>query len=246
MVLGRVVGEEAVLDTAVCVTNARCPGAACANFAADVAVAPDGAAEDTIDQITAHFEAQGVVCLALDCAADDWSHDLAEVALRRGYRPSKRLVYTLERFTPVATCAESVQIIPARAAYDELRQLSERALRADRGADDRLAAQLARMSTDRLDEPRLDAFLGRIEQQPAAVAGVLSLGQIGVIDAVLCHPAWRGRSIESAMMHHVFEHCRRALFECVVLERSEGCPTISLYESLGFKKAGDYVRYVIK
>ncbi len=242
-VLGRTVAEQAVLDAATCLTSARYPGAACANFAADLVESPEGGAERTMDEVTAHFESQGVVCLTLDNADGPWPADLADAASRRGYRPSKRTVYVLERLTPSTTCEVSLQIIPARAAYEELVELYRQVARADLGADDREATDMAAIGIDRLDEPRLDAFLGRVDQKPAATAGVLSLGQIGVIDAVRCDPTWRGRGIEAAMMHHVFEHCRRALFECIVLERPEGCETIGLYESLGFYKAGEYVRY---
>jgi GNAT superfamily N-acetyltransferase len=95
-----------------------------------------------------------------------------------------------------------------------------------------------------LDEPRLERFLARLDGRPVAIAGVLALGQIGVIDPCYVSPPLRGQRIGPTLMAHVLEYCHRALFEQVILRRADGCPSIPFYEGLGFERLVSYTKYV--
>jgi len=240
VVFGRVVAQEQAIDHAVCFTNARCPGVRLANFAElDLRAAPDAAGP--LAAVEDHFARHDAVCQILQPTDGDGAAALAAVA--SDYDRVERHVLLHEGAGPHRAGADDLQIIPARASYDQLRTLVESMARLDHGADDRLAAALAQVWEDRLDEPRLDLFLGLVERRAAAVAGVLSLGQIGVVDPVWCHPDRRGRGVAGAMLGHLLEHCRRAMFEQVVVDRGEGCPAISFYESFGFRRVARFTRF---
>ena len=102
-------------------------------------------------------------------------------------------------------------------------------------ADPPLARDYADTMIDQLDEPRLELFLGRLDGQPVGVAGVTTLGQIGVIYPAYTDNNHRGKGIAATLMSHTLDHCARALMDQIVIERSDNCPSIGFYESLGFR-----------
>ncbi|MCC6580010.1 MAG: GNAT family N-acetyltransferase [Phycisphaeraceae bacterium] len=242
MVQARTSGEEATLDGAVVVASPRHPGVRSANLASelDVAVADPSALLTAIDD---HFTQLGARCLALDLtrelAGDAWPDALRQ----RGYKVVAKTLFLLQS-PPVAEETASLQIIPARAAYAELAAFYRDVARSDFHADETLTRDLSLALVDRLDDPRMEMFAAREAGRTVAVAGVLNLGQIGVIQ-----PAWvladlRGRGLGRPLMRHVIDHCRRAQLEQVILDRSEGCPAIPFYERLGFHALTRYQRCV--
>ena len=46
-----------------------------------------------------------------------------------------------------------------------------------------------------------------------------------------------------ALMTHALDHCRRAMFESVILKRTIDLPARSLYESLGFEQLTTFASY---
>lgn len=244
VVMARTVAEEFATQTATCFTNPNRPDVRIANFAADLSLSSNTCAREGMDEMMAHFASHGTPCHACHAADSEWPASWADELNQRGYQPQPRCVLLLERFTPPQEICSSVQVIPARAAYGELRMFYDRMARQSFGADDRLADDLAATYIDYLDEPRLEMFLARIDRRPVAVAGVLSLGQTGVIRPVYCDPQYRGQGVAAILMNRVLESCQRALFEQVVIDQVDKCSATSFYESLGFRSAGLYIRYI--
>jgi ribosomal protein S18 acetylase RimI-like enzyme len=232
-ILGRVVADEQQLDTATVFVNPDRPLVRSANFATDVQGSPDEA--------LAYFETHHLPCHIISPSDAQWSDDVQPPV---GYALSTRHVMLLDRYHRPNRLCDDLQVVPIRAIYPQLRPFYERFARVGHGADDALAEQLAGVMIDRLDEPRLELFVGRIDKQPVAVAGVIALGDIGVISPAWTDPAHRRKGIAQALMDYTLDHCSRAQFESVVIDRGDGCSSIAFYESLGFKIAGSYARYL--
>jgi len=242
VVLGRMAGEEAALTGATAITNADRPDVRVANFAGEVHL-PDGAdANEVVGEIQTHFREQNATCHLLDGAEEEWPAELAAALEAADYTPRTKHVFLLSKFEP-ADDPGSHQIIPARAAYGEIRDLYLQMATSEFNADEQLAKNLADAMIDRLDEPRLELFMARVDQKPAALAGLVTLGQIGVIVPAYSAPAARGTGAGKAVMQHTLEYCHRAQFEQVIVDRSDGCYAIPFYERLGFEKISSYVKY---
>ena len=91
-------------------------------------------------------------------------------------------------------------------------------------------------------EGRTDVMLALLAPG-STVAGVFTLGEIGVISPAYCRMAHRGKGVALALMASVLEHCRRSLFKHVIVDRSDSCPAIAFYERLGFSRVASYRRY---
>jgi len=240
--LGRTGSEEVELDGAMCLISQARPRVRALNFAEHLAVAEGETEDSLLDRIEAAFAAKGSSCHAW-CTDGAWPDPLAAALERRGLRRIRRHVLCLDpgRVPPEADAG--LQIIPVRAAYRDVRRFYVAKAVEAHAADEPLAEALAGAWIDRLDEPRLEMNLVRCDGEIAVVAGVFSLGEIGVISPAYCAPAYRGRGVAAAAMTSVLEHCRRAQFKHVVVDRGDGCPAIRFYQRFGFSHVTSYDRY---
>lgn len=244
--LGRTGAVEVDVDGATCLISSQRPGVRALNFAEHVMIDADANPDPLLDRIDAAFADHGSACHA-------WTSDgevpanLEEALMRRGHRHVERHVLVLNPAAPRLSADESVQIIPVRAAYqDAWRFYRTKAMEshvADPEAESDLVEALASASIDRLDEPRLELSFVRCNGEAVAVAGVFTLGEIGVISPAYCRMAHRGKGVALALMASVLEHCRRSLFKHVIVDRSDSCPAIAFYERLGFSRVASYRRY---
>lgn len=243
VILARMVAQETPLETATVFSNPQRPGVGLANWAADVR-SPEGVAPAAaVEEIMAHFRGLGLSCFQLEPAEAICPAPLADAIEAQGYRLIRRRVYLLDRRVKAGKINPGIQIIPARAAYGPLRNFYETMARDEYGVDQAAAVGIAAARIDHLDESRLEIFLGRLEDAIVGCAGVLTLGNIGVIQAAYTDVRARGKGVAGALMEHVLDHCHRAVFEQVILDRSVDCPAVPFYESLGFKAVAEHVRY---
>jgi ribosomal protein S18 acetylase RimI-like enzyme len=246
VILARTAAEETDLESAIAFANPVRPNVRMINFAAEVRVPQGQDADAAIAEIVTHFRQRGATCHGLSSSSTVWPAPLAEAARRAGYRPWISRLYRLESYRPPAKRHAKLQIIPARAAYAEVHRLHERGAVTEWNADAKLAKDLADTHVDFLDESRLDAFLGRIDQKPAGIVTVLTLGNVGVICDVHTHIDFRRQGVAATLMDHAIDHCQRALFESVVLEtRDDNEPACALYESLGFRLVTKFETYTL-
>lgn len=243
-IFARTIASEDMLDGALAFADPNRPGVDLANAASELLL-PAGLAPDAfVAALLAHYREKGVAPAWLDSAEAIWPAPLAAALEAAGFRPVGWQVFQLDVYRPPAKRNDRLQIIPARAAYAQLLDFFELLAHAEHHpADDAHAHAIAQALLDRLDEQRFDAFLVRLDGRPVGFAGVLALGQMGVIDPAFTDPNCRGQSIGGTLMHYLVEHCARALFEQVVLERHDGCPSIPFYQGLGFKPVARFVRY---
>lgn len=241
-ILARTAAEETALDGATAFTNPDRPGVRSLNFAADLQ-APGGTdGQRVVTEVLNHFEPRGSPCHFLESAEAAWPAPLEQAAHQHGFQASLKHVLLLSQYKAPARQNQGLQTVPARAAYRELPGFYRSMARHEFRADDRLAGDFAATMIDWLDEPRLELFLARLDNQPVGVAGVLTLGQIGVVSPAYTDPAARGQGVAATLMAHTLNHCARAQMEQIVLQRSDGCYSIRFYESLGFSRVASYTR----
>lgn len=241
--ISRALAEETPLEGAVAFTNAARQGVAAANCAVELQTDGVGAGV-LLDRIEAHFQKAGARCRLVHYAEQDWPEELSRALESRGYRPSVRRVFQLREHCRPKLVDPRVQIIPARAAYGQLRQFYvTMAQRDPQECDGVLPQEFASARVDELDETRLDRFLARLGGEPVGVADVLTLGQIGVLGGVYTLPERRSGGLGVTLVAHAIEYCQRAQFEHVVLELAENCRATAFYEALGFRAVATFKRY---
>ncbi len=245
VILARTIAQETTLDTATLFSNPDRSTVPDANWAADIHTDDESISQSTLDAITAHYHDRSLTCHTLDPVETECPAHITHQLTELGYQPITTHLYTLAHYQPPKRTNPSLQIIPARAAYAELNTFYNQMARTEHpDNDDQSHRDYAHAMIDRLDEPRLELFLGRIQNQTVASVGVTTLGQIGVIDPAYTHPAHRAQSIAATLIAHVLDHCARAQMQHVILERTDRCPSIPFYESLGFKPLAQYTKYV--
>jgi ribosomal protein S18 acetylase RimI-like enzyme len=243
MDLARMAAEEAELDGAVAFINPRRPGIYMLNFAGEVRVPAGAAPGSVLAQIADHFRAAGTRCWSLRPPGATWPADLATAIEQAGYQPVPVPIFALQHYQRPDRLNEQLQIVPSRAAGAEAQRLCRRVAIDRYHVDETIATHLAQSHADFLDEPRLEAYLGRLAGTPAGMVEVLGLGDLGIITNLSADPAHRRQRVATTLLAHALDYCARAAFRAVILETDEGNPAIKLYEALGFRRAAGYVRY---
>ncbi len=243
-ILARTAATETPLTGAAAITCPSRRAVRFVNYAADLHLPKGTTAQTVIGELLAHFRQQHTICHAMESAETDWPDALAHQAQQRGFEPKTQHVFQLAGYQPDHPIHADLQIIPARAAYEQLKAFYD-AMAANAFRDQpQLKETLTPTLLDRLDEPRLELFVGRLDGQLVGVVGVTTLGQIGVINPAYTDPQRRGQRIATTLLTHTLDHCARAQMEQVLLVRCDGCPSIGFYQSLGFKPIASYIRFV--
>jgi len=241
-ILARMVAEEKYLDGATAYTAPQRPGVALANAASDLRVPPGVVPSAVVDVVEKYFASQGVTCHRLDATEMTWPEALEAEAQRRGYRRVINEVAALQRYASPGV-SMGVQVIPARAAYAQLRSLlEEHHQRA--GLDAAATEQHVAAVIDQFDDPRLEGFLARVERKSAGFASLLTLGNIGVVLDLFADDPTGDGAVINTLAHRLFDHCLRAQFEQVIVRLSEKDDRAPLFSTLGFRTVAQYVSYV--
>lgn len=214
-----------------------------ANRVVDVALADDTTPLSAIEQIEQHYASVGAQVwqwVMNPSAPPEQTRPMIESLLAGGYESSSHDIMYLERI-PAALLAGDhppIQIIPARASFKHARQLNEQA--AARWNE----PQLADAGMAHLDDPHYDALLALQDGQPAAYIGVLSMGEVGMIEDVFVAEPFRRKGIGTTMMSRAIEICARSLFKHIMLGvMQNNTPAINLYQKFGLRKIGEMVSY---
>jgi GNAT superfamily N-acetyltransferase len=243
VILARAVAEELVLDGATVFTNPGRAGFQGCNWAGDLRVEPGESGEGLMGEVEGVFEKAGTRCGLLQYSEQVWPEGLSRVIESRGFRASNRTIGLLRGYRRSRVMDGRVQIVPARAVYPRLGGFYERMALDDDYAGNGSPAEFAGAMIDRLDETRYEVFIGRVGGEAVGMAGVLTVGSMGVLRDIYALPSCRGTGIGAALVGHVIGHCERSRFEQVVLELARGCRSQRFYESLGFVEAAWYTRY---
>ena len=233
----QMVSQQTDLDGAIAFDRDDAPLIRQANRAADW----DGK-QQSLTHITEHFAAKNLDALVVDPQSQTLNQEQIDHAKTLGYQPDTRQILVIKKFIPYSAMNADLQVIPARAAYRDVKTIYQRMAQTDFGGGDELGNQLANVMVDRLDEPRLDLLLGRMARKPVALAGVYTQGQIGVIVPVYVDPDMRGKRLGLTMLNHVLQMCLRAQLQQIIVDRSMGCYAIPMYQKAGFVTGPTYTR----
>jgi ribosomal-protein-alanine N-acetyltransferase len=235
-------GETTQLDVGTAIANPALAEVYDANVLMDAAL-PDGVSpEQAVAEVNQHYLSQGTVCrtwVMNPSAPKERTEPLAAFLLERGAGIVANDILYL-RGRPAVTIREQpgLTIIPARASYKHARRLSEIA---NAGWD---TPQMIEAHLLHLDDPHWDALLALRDGEVAAGAGVLSVGEAGMIENVYVVPAMRRLGIGMTMMSRVLEVCARSLFKHVMLScMPSNKPAQTMYARLGFQKIGTFTAY---
>lgn len=214
-----------------------------ANFAADVTVRNPAAMEKLLTRIGSHYRSHSLVCHRLIPAqAVPEQDDATAVLARHGYAREPRLVMMMDRARWPASVRTDLQVLPARSAM-RLYGAFQRAVH-EVTYTTAVADGLAACAVDVLDDSRLDMFVARLNGRLVAAAGVMSLGQNGVLWDVSTHPDYRRQGIQKALLSYLLDHCARSQFVTLALETPpDNRPAIRMYESIGMTPLCTYDCY---
>ena len=81
-------------------------------------------------------------------------------------------------------------------------------------------------------------------REGVGTAGVLAVGEVGLIEDVYVAEAHRGRGIGRTLVSRALEICARSLFKHVLLEVwPQNKAAVELYQKYGFRKIAESVAY---
>lgn len=236
-------GETTQLDTGTAITAPQLQNVYDANVLLDAAL-PDGVSpQQAIAEVEQHYFAQGTVCrtwVMNPSMPKEKTEPLASTLVERGAGINRTDILYL-RGRPAGTIREQpgLTIIPARASFRHARQLAEISQQEQWDEPQLVEAHLAH-----LDDPRWDCLLALRDGQPVATAGVLAVGDAGLIEDVYVVPSMRRLGIGLTMMSRVLEICARSLFKHVMLSCTpDNTPAQTMYARLGFQKIGTFTAY---
>src|SRR5262249_19024322 len=115
---------------------------------------------------------------------------------------------------------EGFLVIPARASFRHTRKLLQQMRQptvssSGKDGDDDVSDQVEAAMLH-LDDPHYDAILAMKDGEPAAMAGVLAMGEVGLIEQVFVAERWRGMGLGGMILGRVLEICQRSLFKHVL------------------------------
>ena len=236
-------GETTPLDVGTAIGNPALSEVYDANVVLDAALPPGVSPADAVKEANDHFASIGSVCRAwvVNPSVDPaTTKPLADYLLEQGAAAIVNdVLYLAKQPTSVVREIGGLKIIPARASYKHARQLAEISTAETGEGPQRVEAILAH-----LEDSHWDALLALKDGQPVASAGVLAVGDAGLIDDVYVAPAFRRQGIGRTMMSRALEICARSLFKHVMLSvLPENVAAQALYQHLGFKKIGTFTAY---
>ena len=235
-------GETTELDYGTAVANPMLANVYDANVLLDAALPEGVSPEQAVAEVNQHYLSVGTVCrtwVMNPSLAKDRTEPLAGYLVDHGAQlATNDILYLQGRPTGTIREQPGLTIIPARASYKHARLLSEIA-NAGWGEPQMVEAHL-----QHLDDPHWDALLALRDGEVVAGAGVLSVGDAGMIENVFVVPSMRRLGIGLTMMSRALEICARSLFKHVMLScLPDNVGAQTMYARLGFKKIGTFTAY---
>jgi GNAT superfamily N-acetyltransferase len=239
--------DETELSCGTAICNPELSDLDSVNCVVDAALTGDTTAQEAIVTVDAFFADRGVWCRrwVLNPSSPPQQTEPLAAALRAaGFYERAQTIFRLPYIQPGDEAVNDgtsrpLQVLPGRAALRHVRGLAiERA-----GGD--AQAQWAQWAVLRLDDPRYESLVAMVDGQPVARVGVLTLGEIGLIDDLYVQPSARGMGIGGRLMNRAIDICARSQFKEVLMGTREGCSAEAGFaRAVGFEPVGRFVEYV--
>jgi len=213
-----------------------------ANFVCEIYLSKGVGTEKVYEEVAAHFQQCETTCYRWSPAGPVFPDDLLVLLEKDGYTSESMLVLDMKSAVKPAGIRDDLQIVPAQAVIEEYR--SFRYETACRHYDEKIAAHLADCHVSHLDSTRLEMLVARLDRQPVAVAGVMTIGEIGILWDVATHPDHHRQGIQKTLMAHLLDLCARSQFKKVTVEcRPDNAAALSLYQGMGMSVVAETVSY---
>jgi ribosomal protein S18 acetylase RimI-like enzyme len=226
-------GDETVLSAGAAFVQPDLPRIAAANRVLDAALPEGSTVAEVIREVDEHFGLNNARCLQWLLSPTASAQPLADHFTAAAWEKRCNEILHLNRASLASVDAGELTIIPARASHRHARLLAEESAR-ECGE-----SQVADAAMVHLDDPHWDALLALRGANVAGTIGVLSVGDIGRIDALYVHPAFRRRGVATALLGRALESCGRSVFRHVMLSvEPENVAAHSLFTTAGFRSIG--------
>lgn len=230
--------ETATLDLGTAICSQALSLLHDANQMVMARVPANASVEALWDEVATHFRERGTACLKCTftpVATDQEKRPLIDLLQANQWYESTTDVLLLRRASVEIT--DSHRVISARAALKQYEVFAHAAAAS-------VEPQLGEVAMLRLDDPRWDALVAIVDGRIVARAGVLSMGEIGLIENVRVLDDCQGKGFGKAVMQHAIDLCARSQFKHVILGCDAGnTRAIALYTRLGFDKVGESVSW---
>ncbi len=233
--------ETHALDWGIAFVSNTFPLDPNANQFREVMLEPGTSAADALAAVNAFFESRARRCCKWVSAANVDDADLHRHLTAQGYtyREVRALLLTEWIDVPIP---DGVRILPARAMRKALAAIhTERFESADAAAKD----LLCQAAQERLNDPRMDAFVAMLDDQPAGCCTLFEIGDIGrICDLYVCKGD-RRRAVGRALVGQVLRLAKRLLLRVVCAPvAADNAPALKLFASCGLRPDGSIAEFV--
>ena len=212
-----------------------------ANQFREVMLEPGTSAAHALAAVNAYFESRDRRCCKWVSAADVDDTDLHRHLIEQGfiYREVRALLLTEWIDVPVP---DGVRILPARAMRKSLTAIHD-----ERFDDPNVTGKigLCQAAQERLNDPRMDAFVAMLDDQPAGCCTLFEIGDIGRICDLYVRNGNRRRAVGRALVGQVLRLARRLLLRVVCAPvAADNEPALKLFASCGLHPDGSIAEFV--
>ncbi len=230
-------GDENNIEVGAAIANAELAAVPEASTLLDAMLPPDVSAQAALSQIDAAFQRTGATCARIVVNPDSAGAlpaELCDLLPGRGYVKDTVHVLSLgQARTELKQTYQGLTIIPARASFRHAIQLAQELIGGE-------AAQAAEGLQLHLDDSHYDAVIALGDDKAVAWAGVLAVGEVGLLRHVYVCPQYRGRGIGRVMLARALDICERSAFRHVLAGVAAGNePLLRLLTRSGFRAIGE-------
>lgn len=239
------VSERTTLSCGYAYTNPAYPHVPGCNFIGEVMLDED--TPDPVATVGAFFHSRGVECYQWVPAAIQDDDEVARLVEPLGFRRRLRRVFVMPDVPLGEEAAKgTLRIVGGRAmrrAYTAViharsEELPQRTREIQPAVRAELAAELARVQLERLDDPQYDAFVALRGDEPVGVISVYQVGSIGRLCDLYVVPHHRRQRVATALLRFAIGTARRWSLRPICMQAAaDNRPALALLERAGFDEA---------
>jgi len=194
-------------------------------------------AADLYRQVEDFYGGRGLTCFRWVPAVDQPADAIEAELGRHGWSARRRACLRLRELVDFGE-QRGIRVLPARA----MRRAYRETFTSEGGAARDVVADAA---DERLNDPRMDAYVAVWEGRAVGRGALFTIGEIGHVRSFRVLPPGKGVGAADALMHQIAAVCRRLTIPIVCYDvdaADDGA--IRLFERSGFERDGEIVEFV--
>jgi ribosomal protein S18 acetylase RimI-like enzyme len=235
----RALADETEIDGCAAFVNPELQHVPAANRLLDAVIPAGATAGEMVERVTAFYAGRGSVChhwVPNPTVPASRTEPLRAYLQTRGYEHvSDDILYLSQALGERPEARADLQILPARAAFAHARRIAAEA------AAERPAPGGAEAAMLHLDDPQYECLLAIDQGKPVGRAGLLTVGELGLVEQLFVLPQARRQHVASTLVSHLLALAARALLRHVLL-RIDPAHTAAqgLFHPFGFQRIGAF------